>query len=162
MDNLRVCLLSTFLPALTLPVGKGKQLMKWIFAIVPLVMVCLASRVSAQPADLERPAKLRVTGTLLPVEEQHRDDLVTVNILIEDKPLLLRVGKVEELTRTERIQAVKWGILFRQVRFYGPEHLIGPLRQSELNGKVLTIEGELDTKARQFLVTDVKEVPESK
>jgi hypothetical protein len=120
-------------------------------------MLGLAGGLGAQPADLERPVTLRVTGTLLPVADAQRDDLVTVNILIEDQPLLLRVGKVEELTRTERVQAVKWGVLFRQVRFYGPEALIGPLRRPETLGKVLTIEGQLDTKARQFLVTAVKE-----
>jgi hypothetical protein len=78
--------------------------------------------------------------------------LVMVNILVEDKPLLLRVGKVEELTHMEREQAVKWGVLLRQVRFYGPIELINQLQE----GKALTIEGQLDTKSRQFLVSDVK------
>jgi hypothetical protein len=75
-----------------------------------------------------------------------------VNILVEDKPLLLRVGKVEELTHTEREQAVKWGVLLRQVRFHGPIELVNQLQE----GKVVTIEGQLDTKSRQFLVSDVK------
>ena len=75
-----------------------------------------------------------------------------VNILVEDKPWLLRVGTVEELTPTERAQAVKWGVLLRQVRFYGPTALISQLQE----GKALTIEGALDTKGRQFLVSDVK------
>ena len=130
--------------------------MKYIIAITLLISLYWASAVSAQPASLERPVKLRVTGTLLPVGEQNREDLVTVNILVQDTPLLLRIGKVEELTPTEREQAVKWGVLLRQVRFYGPDALIGPLQKPETTGKVLTIEGQLDTKARQFLVTAVK------
>ena len=115
-----------------------------------------ASAASAQPATLDRPMKLRVTGTLLPIGEQSREDLVTVNILVQDTPWLLRIGKVEELTHMEREQAVKWGVLLRQVRFYGPDALIGPLQKPEATGKVLTIEGQLDTRDRQFLVTAVK------
>ena len=130
--------------------------MKHIIAITLLVSLYWASAVSAQPATLDRPMKLRVTGTLLPIGEQSREDLVTVNILVQDTPWLLRIGKVEELTHMEREQAVKWGVLLRQVRFYGPDALIGPLQKPETAGKVLTIEGQLDTRDRQFLVTAVK------
>lgn len=126
-----------------------------VFAL--FIVGCCALTVRAQPADLERPTKLRLTGTILAPQEQQRDDLVTVNILVEDKPLLLRVGKVEELTSTERTQVVKWGVLLRQVRFYGPDAFIGQLRKSNAIGKVFVIEGQLDTKARQFLVTSATE-----
>src|SRR5262245_49717608 len=78
----------------------------------------------AQPAMLDRPVKLRVTGELLPAKDQPSEDLVTANITIDDKPMVLRVGKVEELTSSEREQAVKWGVLFRQMRFYGPTPLL--------------------------------------
>ena len=136
--------------------------MRQTLAIALFVFVLWAGAARAQPAYLDSPVKLRVTGTLLPVEEQGRDDLVTVSIVVEDKPLLLRVGKVEELTRTEREQVVKWGVLLRQVRFYGPDALIGRLQKPETAGKVLTIEGQFDAKARQFLVTAVKEATDLK
>jgi len=99
---------------------------------------------------------------LLPVTEPSRDDLVTVSIVVQETPLLLRVGKVEELTHTEREQAVKWGVLLRQVRFYGPDALIGRLLEPTTTGKVLAIEGQLDTRTRQFLVSAVKEATDSK
>lgn len=53
---------------------------------------------------------------------------------------------------------VKWGVLLRQVRFYGPTALISQLQE----GKALTIEGTLDTKGRQFLVSDVKAIGDGK
>jgi hypothetical protein len=128
------------------------RVMTYVSALL-LVIVCTAHIARAQPAaSFEQPVKLRVTGTLLPSETQPRDDLVMVNILVEDKPLLLRVGTVEELTRTERVQAVKWGVLLHQVRFYGPTEIISQLQE----GKALMIEGQLDTKSRQFLVSTVK------
>jgi hypothetical protein len=129
------------------------RLMTYLSVLMLLGVMCAAHAAHAQPAaSFDQPVKLRVTGTLHPNEVPPREDLVMVNILVEDKPLLLRVGKVEELTPTERMQAVKWGVLLRQVRFYGPTALISQLQE----GKVLTIEGQLDTKGRQFLVSDVK------
>jgi len=110
----------------------------------------------AQPAMIDRPIKLRVTGELLPAKDPPSEDVVSANVLVEDKPMVLRVGKVEELTSSEREQAVKWGVLFRQVRFYGPVPLLEQIAKAEGTGKALTIEGQLDTKARQFLVTAVQ------
>jgi hypothetical protein len=110
----------------------------------------------AQPAILEGPIKLRVTGELLPPKDPPSEDVVTASVLVQDKPMMLRVGKVEELTSSEREQAVKWGVLFRQVRFYGPVPLLEQIAKAEGTGKALTIEGQLDTKARQFLVTAVQ------
>ncbi|NOT56743.1 MAG: hypothetical protein HOP18_19260 [Deltaproteobacteria bacterium] len=130
-----------------------KRVSTYLSLLMFLVATCGAHVAHAQPAaSFEEPVKLRVSGTLHPNETPPREDLVMVNIVVDDKPMLLRVGLVEELTRTERMQAVKWGVLLRQVRFYGPTALVSQLQE----GKALTIEGSLDTKGRQFLVSDVK------
>jgi hypothetical protein len=99
---------------------------------------------------------LRVTGTLLPPEAVQREDLFTVPIVVQETPLLLRVGQVEELTASERAQ-VREAVVLRQVRFSGPATLLTRLQQPEWRGRVLTIEGMLDTQARLFLVTAVTE-----
>jgi len=105
--------------------------------------------------------RLRITGTLLPVEEQKREDLILVDVFVQDKPWRLRIGKVEELNPSGREEKIKEDILLRQVRFHGPESLLARFQQ----GKVLTIEGQLDKQQRRFLVTAVQEgtnLPEKK
>ena len=127
----------------------------WILSAL-LLVVCGAGLVSAQARD--GLVELRVTGTLLPQEEAHREDLFTVPIVVQDTPLLLRVGQVEEVTPSERAQ-VRDAVMLRQVRFSGPPALLARLQQPEVRGRVLTIEGMLETQSRLFLVTAVKEAP---
>jgi hypothetical protein len=111
----------------------------------------------AQSPYPDRPVDLRVTGTLLPADGQKRDDLVTVNIFVRDTPLVLRIGKVEDLTAPERTRAVKDDVLLRQVRFSGANALMERMLKPEMLGRVLTIQGWLDTRERRFLVTSVEE-----
>jgi hypothetical protein len=136
---------------------KRTMIMSTVFVMTFLIVFGWHNAVEAQPAMLDRPLKLRVTGELLVTKKQPAEDLVTANVIVNDKPMMLRVGKVEELTSSEREQAVKWGVLFRQVRFYGPMPLLEQIAKEEGTGKALIIEGNLDTKARQFLVTSVQD-----
>ena len=121
-----------------------------------LLVVCGAELVRAQ-SD-ERLLHLRVTGMLVPLEAAQREDLFTVPIVVQDTPLLLRVGRVEELTTSERAQVLE-ALMLREVRFSGPAALLARLQRPERRGRVLTIEGMLEPTARLFMVTDVKEVP---
>ena len=127
----------------------------WTLSALLLVM-CGAGLVRAQSG--ERLMHLRVTGTLVPPEAAQREDLFTVPIVVQDTPLLLRVGQVEELTTSERAQ-VRDAVVLRQVRFSGPATLLARLQQPERRGRVPTIEGMLEPTARLFLVTAVKEAP---
>ena len=121
-----------------------------------LFVVCGAGLVRAQSGD--RLVHLRVTGTLVPQDAAQREDLFTVPIVVQETPLLLRVGQVEELTSAERAQ-VREALVLRQVRFDGPAALLARLQQPERRGRVLTIEGMLELTARLFMVTAVKEAP---
>jgi hypothetical protein len=133
------------------------RLMRLRVAMVVLAATCWAHSVSAQPAQQDRPLEVRVTGTLLPITDENREDLVTVKVFVADQPWLLRVGAVEKLTSTERERAVDEGVLMRQVRFYGPAELISQLQKPDIVGKVLIIEGQLNTEERRFRVIAVKE-----
>jgi hypothetical protein len=85
----------------------------------------------AQSQQPDRPVDLRVTGVVLAPGEANRDDLVLVDITIQGKPFLLRVGKVEELTTQEKSQVVKNDVLLRKVRFTGPVELMEQLQKPE-------------------------------
>jgi hypothetical protein len=122
-----------------------------IFVI--FIVVDYGNFASAQPVYPDRPMKLRVTGMLLPTDEPKREDLITIPIFVQDAAWLLRIGKVEELSPSGREEKIKEDLLFRQVRFHGPDALLARMQQ----GKTLTIEGQLDDKARRFLVTEVSE-----
>jgi|GEM_PF-6176508 len=122
-----------------------------IFAFVLIVVaVGLALAQSTYP---DRPMQLRITGTLLPIDAEKREDLVQVDIFVQDKPWRLRVGKVEEMNASGRGDPIKEDLLLRQVRFYGTDDVLARLQ----GGKVLTIEGQLDQKERRFRVTTVRE-----
>ena len=123
-----------------------------------LLLVCGAGLVRAQSG--EHLLHLRITGMLVPLEEAQREDLFTVPIVVQDTPLLLRVGRVEELTSSERAQVLE-ALVLRQVRFSGPAAMMARLQQPERRGRVLTIEGMLELTARLFLVTDIKEAPKA-
>jgi hypothetical protein len=129
--------------------------MKWWTFISLALVVFGVSPVSAQSRD--RPIDLRVTGMLLAKEEAPRDDLLTVPIVVQGTPLLLRIGQVEEVTPSERTQVRQAEVLLHQVRFSGPAALMERLLQPEVRGQVLTIQGWLQPKEQRFLVTDVQE-----
>ncbi len=131
--------------------------MKRLATIALIVMVCWIGAARADETYPQAPFTVRFTGMLLPANEQNREDLVTVSIFVEGTPWLLRLGEIKELTARDQEQAKAQAIQLRQVRFYGPEDLIGPLRKPEIAGKVLTIEGRLDLTERRFLVTAVEE-----
>lgn len=137
--------------------------MRYTAAIALFVILCWTGAGNADSDSVypDRPVSVRVTGTLLPVEGQDREDIITVPIFVQGQPWLLRIGKVEELTESEKAQAVRQDVLLRQVRFYGPEELVGKLRKPDVAGKVFTIEGRLDTREKRFLVTGVKELTDS-
>jgi hypothetical protein len=122
--------------------------------VLSLFMLAVCSGIaSAQSTYPDRPMKLRVTGMLLPTDEPKREDLITIPIFVQDAAWLLRIGKVEELDPPGREEKIKEDLLLQQVRFYGSDELLARMQR----GKTLTIEGQLDTKARRFLVTEVTE-----
>ena len=116
--------------------------------------------IAQSPYPEQRPLDLRMTGAFLSTDQQKRDDIVTIDVSVQGKPMWLRIGKVEDLTTQERAQAVKSEVLFRKVYFTGPEEMMARLQEPEMVGKMITLEGWLDTQSRRFMVTTLKETTE--
>ena len=136
---------------------KRKEVINRLIALSLLMLVICGSPARAQSVYPDRPMKLRVTGVLLPTDEPKREDIITVPIFVQDTAWLLRIGKVEKLNPSGREEQIKEDLLLRQVRFHGPDALLARMQ----GGKTLTIEGQLDSKARRFLVTEVTEATEA-
>jgi hypothetical protein len=115
----------------------------------------------AQPYTSGQRVDLRITGTFLATDAPRREDFVTVDVSVQDRPMVLRLGKVEDLTTREKAQAVKDEVLLHNVRFTGAEAMMARLAKPETVGKTVTIEGWLNTKDRLFQVTDVHELTEA-
>ena len=126
-----------------------------------VLLVLSVSVVNAQSPYPDRPVDLRITGTLLSADTPKREDVAAVNIFVRDTPLVLRIGKVEDLTTQERERAIKDDVVLRQVRFYGPDRLMERMLKPEILGRILTIEGWLDTTQRRFQVTAVEDVTQA-
>jgi hypothetical protein len=126
-------------------------------------MLCAAGAgiAVAQTYTAEQHINMRITGVLLALDTPKRDDIVTVDISVQSTPMLLRLGKVEELSPREKSQTAKHDVLLRKVRFTGPEELMARLLKPETIGKVLTIEGWLNAQTRLFQVTAVNEGAEA-
>lgn len=132
-----------------------KKTLIQLLTVVLFISLWVTRALSIEPIYPDRPVDLRVTGTILPYEQNPREDLIAVKIFVVDKPWLLRVGKLEELTVQEKQRAVEEGVLLRQVRFFGPDEVIAPLVQPDIAGKVFIIEGRLDFEAKRFRVRSV-------
>ena len=126
-----------------------------------LAVFCSGIALAQSPYPEQRPLDLRITGAFLAPDYQKRDDIVTVDVTVQNKLMLLRIGKVEDLTTQERAQAVKGEVLLHKVHFTGPEDLMARLQKPEMIGKVITIEGWLDTQSKRLQVTTVKETTEA-
>lgn len=118
-------------------------------------------RVLAQTYTAEHHIDMRITGMLLMPDTPRSDDVVLVDISVQNKPLLLRIGKVEDLTPREKAQAAKGDVLLRQVRFTGPDKIMENLLEPDTIGKPLRIEGWLNAHDRLFQVTAVSEAPDA-
>ena len=130
------------------------------------VLALWTSLAHAQTYTAEDHLDMRITGMLLAPDTPKQEDIVTVDISVQNTPMLLRLGKVEDLTEREKSRAAKNNVLFKKVRFTGPEALMEHLLKPETVGKVLTIEGWLNAHSRVFQVTAVSEgskaIPTSK
>ena len=131
-------------------------------AIVLFFLTVWTTGLQAQYPYPDRPLHVRVTGALFPMDQEKREDIITVNVFIKDQPRPLRIGKIEQITQQQKDRAVEQDVLLKQMRMYGTTELIEKLSGSDIIGKTITIEGKIDTTEKRFLVSAVQEAVSDK
>ena len=126
-------------------------------AIVLFFLTVWTTGLQAQYPYPDRPLHVRVTGALLPMDQEKREDIITVNVFIKDQPRPLRIGKIEQITQQQKDRAVEQDVLLKQMRMYGTTELIDKLSGADIIGKTIAIEGKIDTTEKRFLVSAVQE-----
>ena len=108
--------------------------------------------------QLEPPPLVRLTGALLPLDEQGRGGLSTLTVSVKETKWIFKVAKIEKLTGTASSDLRLLQSLFpAQLRFIGPDALLDLLQAPEIAGKSLTIEGRLYVGDRMLFLTAVVE-----
>jgi len=131
-------------------------------AVVLFFLTVWTTGLQAQYPYPDRPLHVRVTGALLPMDQEKREDIITVNVVIKDQPRPLRIGKIEQITQQQKDRAVEQDVLLKQMRMYGTTELIEKLSGADIIGKTIAIEGKIDTTEKRFLISAVQEAGSDK
>ena len=122
--------------------------------------LCLSSHAFAQigagAPRFHQPPLVRITGTLVPLEEKQHGKLQTITVHVKGKSWKLRVEKIITLTATRRSGSSLLHDLFpRKLHLIGADDLLAPLQQETIVGKPIVLEGRLFVGNNQLLLSDV-------
>lgn len=71
-------------------------------AIVLFFLTVWPTGLQTQYPYPDRPLHVHITGALLPLDQEKREDIITVNVFIKEQPRLLRIGKIEQITQLSK------------------------------------------------------------
>ena len=126
------------------------------FLLVLIFCVCAIS--PRLHAFVTIPPRVRLTGLLLPINDQSRKGVLDdLNVLIGKEKWTFLVDKMEIVGSVGLNRATLQRLFPPLVRFVGPDDLIARLKNPKLMGTVLTIEGLLYTGSRMLFLTEVDE-----
>jgi hypothetical protein len=124
-----------------------------LLAVLFLTMILGQSAATVMAYEV---AYLRITGTLLPIEEENQGGLHdTLNVNITGKMRIFRIVKVTNLKANGYGRAALRHVVPARMNFVGSEDLIHNLQKSEIVGKPVTITGFLYPASRVLFVTAV-------
>jgi len=102
---------------------------------------------------------VRLSGTLLPLEDEAGPLKPALTILVKGASWRFRLANVEEIKRYDQEDARVDELQRHTVRLYGPTPLLVPLQQPTIIGQPITIEGYLYPKERRLLVVTITGIP---
>lgn len=137
--------------------------MKSKIALLAIFLLAGTLAFSAAPVMAYEVAYLRLTGTLLPVEEENQGGLHdTLEVNINGEMRIFEVAKVKNLKANGYGREALRHLVPARVKFVGSEDLIHNLQKPKLVGKPLTIAGFLYPASRVLFVTAVDGVEKAR
>src|SRR5581483_6026588 len=108
--------------------------------------LCPPSSVLAQAGaglpHFRQPPQVRILGVLIAPEDKQRSNLQTLTVHVKGKTWLLRIRQIKALTATTKSG---WGLLRElfppKLRLLGADEVLAPLRQDDIAGQLLELEG---------------------
>lgn len=127
-------------------------------AIFILLSVFFSPVIAAAQINPEPPPLVRFTGSFLPLTETTAPDLLTLTMSIKETKWRFRIAKVEKLSGRDPSGTRLLESLFpRHLHITGPAHLLDRLRDPQIAGTVLTLEGHLYVGEHMFLLSTITE-----
>jgi hypothetical protein len=123
--------------------------------LLTILVFCYPLHTVAQISP-EPPPLVRFTGSLRSPTDTKLTGFSTLNVAIKETKWRMRIAKVEKLTgRSPSGTRLLESIFPRQLHFTGPEHLLNALRDPQIEGHIISVEGRLYVRDHMFLVTEV-------
>lgn len=130
--------------------------MKTIRALLTVLLLVGILGFSPAPTIAYEVGYVRLSGTLLPAEEEGQTGLRdSFKVQINEKVWIFQLAKVENLRGTGDGRAILRQVFPAQISFVGAEDLIHHLQEPETVGKPLTITGFLYAASRVLFITAV-------
>ncbi len=125
-------------------------------AIFILLSIFFFPVIAAAQISPEPPPLVRFTGSFLPLNEIRPAGLSTLTVSIKETKWRMQIAKVEKLTgRSSSGTRLLESLFPRQLHFTGPERLLNILRDPQIEGQMMTVEGRLYVGDHMFLLTDI-------
>jgi hypothetical protein len=110
-------------------------------------------RVPALESPYAIPPLVRLTGTLIPAGKKGDRGLDTLGVGMDGQEWTFKLTNVETLTGTNYGPMILSDLFPREVRFMGPDALLGPVQDAANAGRPVSVEGRLYIADRNVLVT---------
>lgn len=126
--------------------------------MVTTILLCffLCPGHTAAQISPEPPPLVRFTGSFLPVTEGKAAGHSSLNVSIKSVKWRMQIAKVEKLSgRSPSGTRLLEGLFPRQLHFTGPAELLNVLRDPQIEGQMIIIEGHLYVGDHMFLVTKI-------
>lgn len=124
--------------------------------VVHLLFLFFFPVISTAQINPEPPPLVRFTGSFLPLSETKPPGLSTLTVSIKETKWRFHITKVEKLSGRDPSGTRLLESLFpRHLRFVGSNHLLNILRDPQIEGTLMTIEGRLYVGERMFLLIKI-------